>query len=59
MFFHQRYYDLAIGMCLEVVWVLQSLTNESVIVYFAIDSKSKALIAVGKWLSSGIDTDNG
>jgi hypothetical protein len=46
-------------MCFEVVWVLESFTDDSVVVNLAIDSKGYALITVGEWLSSGIDTNNG
>jgi hypothetical protein len=55
---HQWYYDLTVGMRFEVVWGLESFTDESVVVDFAIDSKSNTLIAVGKWLSSRVDTND-
>lgn len=46
-------------MCFEVVWVLESFTDDSVVVDLAIDSKCNALIAVGERLSSRIDANNG
>lgn len=55
---HQWYYDLAIGVCFEVVWVRESFTDESVVIDFAIDSEGNALITVGEWLSSRVDTNN-
>ena len=55
---HQWYYDLAIGVCLEVVRVFQSFADDSVVVNFAIDSKGNAIVTVGEWLSSGIDTND-
>jgi hypothetical protein len=58
MLSHQWYYHFAIGVSLEVVWVLESFSNESVVVDFAIDSKGNAFIAVGEWLGSTVDTNN-
>lgn len=58
MFSYQWYYNFAIGVSLEVVRGLESLSNDSVVVDLAIDSKGNGLITVGKWLSSTIDTDN-
>jgi len=45
-------------VCLEVVWVRQCLANDSVVVDFAVDSKGNAVILVGKWLRSTVDTDD-
>lgn len=45
-------------MCLEVVWGLETLSDESMVINFAIDSKGNALIVVGEWLSSRVDTNN-
>ena len=59
VFSHQWYYDLAIGVSLEVVWMLQMFTDKSVVVDFAIDSKGNALIAVREWLSSRVNTNDG
>lgn len=55
---HQWYYDLTIGVRLEVVWCLQCFANDSVVVDLAIDSKSNALILVGKRLSSTVNPNN-
>jgi hypothetical protein len=55
---YQWYYDLTIRVSLEVVRCLQRFSNDSVVVDFAIDSKSNALILVGKRLSSTVDTNN-
>jgi len=57
-FSYQWYYDLTIGVSLEVVRCLQRFSNDSVVVDFAIDSKSNAFILVGKWLSSTVNTNN-
>ena len=57
-FSYQWYYDLTIRVSLEVVWCLQCFSNDSVVVYFAIDSKGNALILVGKRLSSTVNTNN-
>jgi hypothetical protein len=43
---------------LEVVWVLEGFSNDSVVVNFPIDSKSNALICIGEWLGSGVNPDN-
>jgi hypothetical protein len=59
VFPHQWYYDLAIGVCLEVVWVLESFADDSVVIDFAIDGKGNAFVAVGEWLSSRVNTNNG
>jgi hypothetical protein len=48
--------NLTVRVCLEMVWVLQCLADDSVVVDFAIDSKGNALILVGKWLRSTVDT---
>jgi len=37
-------------MCLEVVWGLQSLANDTVVIDFAIDSEGKSLVLVGQRL---------
>jgi hypothetical protein len=41
-----------------MVGCLQRFSNDSVVVNFAIDSKSNALILVGKRLSSTVNTNN-
>ena len=41
-----------------MVCLLQCLSNDSVVVNLAIDSKGNGLILVGKWLRSTVDTDN-
>lgn len=45
-------------MSLEVVWGLEGLSNDSVVVDLTVDGKGNSLIAVGKWLSSTVDTDD-
>ncbi len=42
-----------------MVWVLESFANDSVVVYFAINSKGNGLIAVSERLRSRIDTNDG
>ena len=46
-------------MCLEVVWVLESFSNDSVIIDFAINCKGNAFVTVGERLSTRINTNNG
>lgn len=45
-------------MRLEVIWVLQSFSDDSVVVYLAIDCKSNALVFGGKRLRTTLDTDD-
>jgi hypothetical protein len=45
-------------VCLEVVRVGQCLANDSVVVDFTVDSKGNAVVFVGKWLRSTVDTDD-
>jgi hypothetical protein len=45
-------------MGLEMVRCLQRFSNDSVVVDFAIDSKSNTVILVGKRLSSTVNTNN-
>ena len=45
-------------MCLEVVGSLQSLPNDSVVVDLAIDCKCNAVVLVGNWLRSTVNTDD-
>jgi hypothetical protein len=45
-------------MSLEVVWGLESLSHESVVVYLAVDCKGDAFILVGKWLRSTVNAHN-
>jgi hypothetical protein len=55
---HQWYDNLAIGVSLEVVWMLEGFSNDPVVVNFPIDSKSNALICISEWLGSGVNPDN-
>jgi hypothetical protein len=55
---YQRYYDFAVRVCLEVVWVLEALPHQPVVIDLAIDSECNAIIRVGQWLSTAFDTDN-
>jgi hypothetical protein len=57
-FSHQWYYDLTIGVRLEVIWVLEPFSNDSVVVDFAIDGKGNAVVAVGERLSARVNTNN-
>jgi hypothetical protein len=43
---------------LEVVGFLQRLSNDSVVVNFAIDSQGNGFILVGKRLRATVDTNN-
>jgi hypothetical protein len=41
-------------MCLEVVGVLQALTEDSVVVNFAVDGQRDTLVIVDEWLSARV-----
>jgi hypothetical protein len=41
-------------MCLEVVWVLEALTKDAVVVDLAVDGKGDGLLVVDKRLCAGI-----
>lgn len=49
---NQRNDNFAVGVCLEMVWGLKSLANDSVVVNLAIDGQGDAIILVGKRLRS-------
>jgi hypothetical protein len=51
---YQRNDDLAVRMCLEVVGVLQALTEDSVVVNFAVDGQRDTLVIVDEWLSARV-----
>jgi hypothetical protein len=51
---HQRNDDLAIRVCLEVVWLLEALAEDSVVVDFAIDSQRDSLLLVDERLSARV-----
>lgn len=46
--------NLAIGVSLEVVVVLQLLADDSVVVDLAVDSQCNGLISVSQWLGTGL-----
>lgn len=48
----QRYDHFAIRVSLEMIWLLETLSNHSVVVDFAIDGKCETSILVGKRLRS-------
>ena len=54
MYTYQGYYDFAIRMCLEVVRLLELLSQDSVIVDFAIDSEEYGLFVVDNRLCTRI-----
>lgn len=41
-------------MCLEVVWVLEALTKDAVVVDLAVDCKGDGLLVVDKRLCAGV-----
>ena len=55
---YQWDYDFAIGVCLEVIGLLQPLSDQSVVVYLAIDCKRNGLILVGNWLRTTVNTND-
>jgi hypothetical protein len=44
--------NLAIRLCLEVVWLLQVLSDLTVVVDLAVDGKDDGVIGVGQGLST-------
>lgn len=55
---YKWYYDLTIRVSLEVVRCLQRFPNDSMVVDFAIDSKSNTFILVSKRLGSTANTND-
>lgn len=51
---HQRYDDLAIGVRLEAVRLLEALPQLAMVVDFAVDGKNDLAIGAHKRLSSGL-----
>lgn len=45
-------------MCLEVVWSFQTLSQDSVVINFAVDCEGKGAIVIDKRLGARINTDN-
>jgi hypothetical protein len=54
----QRDDDLAIRGSLEVVSLLEVLSNVTMVVDLTVDSENDAVIGVGQRLSAGLNTDN-
>jgi hypothetical protein len=55
---HQWDYDFAIGMRLEVIGVLEPLSDKSVVIDLSIDCESNCLILVSERLRAAVYTDN-
>lgn len=55
---HQGDDDFTVGAGLEVVLVLQGLTDQTMVVDLSVDGEDDALIVVGKGLGAGLDADN-
>jgi hypothetical protein len=51
---YQRYYDFAVGVCLEVVWLLQLFPQDSVVVDLAVDGEGDCLVIVDDGLGAGV-----
>jgi hypothetical protein len=51
---NQWYNDLTIGMGFKMIWCLEALADESVIVYLPIDSECESFILVGEGLGSAV-----
>ena len=49
---YQRNDDLAVGVCLEVIRVLQVLADETMVVNLTVDSQDNGVIGVGQGLSA-------
>jgi hypothetical protein len=49
---YQRNDDLAVGMCLEVICVLQMLSDETMVIDLAVDSQNNGVIGVGQGLGA-------
>lgn len=41
-----------------MVWGLEGLSNDTMVVDLAIDGKGNSLITVGKWLSTAVNTND-
>jgi len=46
--------DFAIGVSLEMIWLLKRLADDSVVIDLAVDSQCDALICVGEGLCSAL-----
>lgn len=55
---HQWYDNFTIGVCLEVIRVLEPFSNNSVVIDLAVDGKGNSLIAVGEGLRSTVNAHN-
>ena len=51
---HQRNDDLAVRCGLEVIRLLQALSNQTVVVDLAIDGENDGLVGIGKRLGAGL-----
>lgn len=55
---HQRNDNLTIRMRLEVIRLLQTLSDHPMVIDLSIDCESNRLVLVGQWLRTAVDTDN-
>lgn len=51
---YQRNNDLAIRVRLEVVRLLEVLSNQTMVVDFAVDGEDNGVVGVGQWLSARV-----
>jgi hypothetical protein len=51
---YQRYYDLAVRVCLEVVRLLEALAQDAVVVDLAIDGQGHGSFVIDQWLSASV-----
>lgn len=51
---YQRSDDFAVGMCLEVIWCLQFLSDDTVVIDLAVDGQGKVSIFADEGLSTGV-----
>jgi hypothetical protein len=55
---YQWDYNFTIGVSLEVVGVLETFANESVVIDFTIDCKGNSFIFVGEWLRATVNSND-
>jgi hypothetical protein len=51
---YQRYYDLAVRVCLEVVRLLEAFAEDTVVVDFAIDGQGDGALIVDQRLGARV-----
>lgn len=58
IFLVQRDDDFAVAVGFEIVWALELLAQDSVVVDFSIDGQGNGALVVDQWLGAGVDADD-